>query len=80
LFHKSILPHLIQLLHAPKETQSKIAKYSRIGPTLENATVFSDWGSDGSIMPHLLNNVRPAKAKTIMVDAASTEKRPLLQN
>jgi hypothetical protein len=62
LFHKSILPHLIQLLHAPKGIQSKIAKYSRIGRTLENATVFSDWGSDGSIMPHLLNNVRPAEA------------------
>jgi hypothetical protein len=80
LFHKSILPHLIQLLHAPKGIQSKIAKYSRIGRTLEIATVFSDWESDGSIMPHLLNNVRPAKAKTTMAEAASTKKRPLLQN
>jgi hypothetical protein len=80
LFHKSILPHLIHLLHAPKGIQSKIAKYSRIGRTLENATVFSDWGSDGSIMRHLLNDVRPAKAKTTMAKAASTQKRPLLQN
>jgi hypothetical protein len=60
--------------------QLKIAKYSRIGQTLENATVFSDWGSDGSFMPHLLNNVRPAKAKTTVAEAASTQKWPLLQN
>jgi hypothetical protein len=65
---------LIQLLLAPKGIQCKIAKYSHIGRTLENATLFSDWGSDGSIMPHLLNNVRLAKAKTTMAEAASTQK------
>jgi hypothetical protein len=47
---------------------------------LENVTVFSDWGSDGPIMPHLMNNVRPAKAKTSMAEAASTPKWPFLQN
>ena len=57
LFQRWILPHLIQLLHAPNRMQSKFTQYSGTGASLENATVFPDWGSDGPIRPDSRNNV-----------------------
>jgi hypothetical protein len=53
--------------------QSKISKYSGTGASLEKATVFPDWGSEGPIRPDSQNNVQLAKAETTMAEAASTK-------
>ena len=77
LFNRLILSHLIQLLHAPNRMQCKFAKYSREGASLENATVFSDLGSEGPIIPNSLIHVQSTKAETTMAKAASTQKRQI---